>query len=198
MKKDAEKLFFNDHQWNTIAAAMARIIPSDETPGAEEAGCIVFIDRYLSGTDYIYAKPDGSGFIELKGKELEAYKKRIGMLQKKYIYGIQTLDRLSNASFKEVFCNLSEEKQDEILRQMEKIGQSKELSPQQVLPEEDYDFFSLLVIHTRHGFYSDPVYGGNKDHIGWKLIGFPGPKSLKEAHSGNYTTLPYFASNTEN
>ena len=24
------------------------------------------------------------------------------------------------------------------------------------------------------GFFSDPVYGGNRDKIAWKMIGFPG------------------------
>ena len=46
---------------------MARIIPTDDTPGAREAGTIDFVDRYLSGIGFIYAKPDGSGFEELAG-----------------------------------------------------------------------------------------------------------------------------------
>ena len=45
--------FFDEHQRATIAAAMARIIPTDDTPGATEAGCIDFLDRYLSGIGYI-------------------------------------------------------------------------------------------------------------------------------------------------
>ena len=60
--------FFNPHQRATIEAAMARIIPTDDTPGAREAGCIDFLDRYLSGIGYIFAKPDGSGFETLEGK----------------------------------------------------------------------------------------------------------------------------------
>ena len=54
--------FFDNHQRETIGAAMARIIPTDDTPGAREAGTIDFLDRYLSGIGYVYAKPDGSGF----------------------------------------------------------------------------------------------------------------------------------------
>jgi gluconate 2-dehydrogenase gamma chain len=49
--------FFNDPQRKTVEAAMARIIPTDDTRGAIEAGTIDFLDRYLSGIDYIYAKP---------------------------------------------------------------------------------------------------------------------------------------------
>jgi len=35
-------------------------------------------------------------------------------------------------------------------------------------------FFNLLLAHTIAGFFADPVYGGNRDMVGWKLIGFPG------------------------
>jgi gluconate 2-dehydrogenase gamma chain len=30
--------------------------------------------------------------------------------------------------------------------------------------------------NTVEGFFSDPLYGGNKDMAGWKLIGFPGAR----------------------
>ncbi len=35
-------------------------------------------------------------------------------------------------------------------------------------------FFSQLHGITMAGFFSDPIYGGNRDKIGWKLLGFPG------------------------
>jgi gluconate 2-dehydrogenase gamma chain len=46
---------------------MARIIPTDDQAGAKEAGTVEFVDRYLSGLEFIYAKPDGSGFEKLDG-----------------------------------------------------------------------------------------------------------------------------------
>jgi gluconate 2-dehydrogenase gamma chain len=35
-------------------------------------------------------------------------------------------------------------------------------------------FFQTLLDATIEGFFSDPAYGGNRDMVGWKLIGFPG------------------------
>jgi gluconate 2-dehydrogenase gamma chain len=64
---------------------------------------------------------------------------------------------------------------------------------QQYETETDLDFFSMLVLHTRQGFYADPIYGGNQNHIGWQVIGFSGPASMAEAHSGMYNTLAFFA-----
>jgi gluconate 2-dehydrogenase gamma chain len=33
-------------------------------------------------------------------------------------------------------------------------------------------FFELLRTHTLYGFVGNPSYGGNRDRVGWKLIGF--------------------------
>ena len=35
-------------------------------------------------------------------------------------------------------------------------------------------FFESLLELTIEGFFADPIYGGNKDMVGWKLVGFPG------------------------
>ena len=48
-------------------------------------------------------------------------------------------------------------------------------------------------MHTRQGFYADPIYGGNKGRVGWQVIGFPGPTSLNEVFTGRYSTLAWFA-----
>jgi hypothetical protein len=74
--------FFDAHQRATIEAAMARIIPTDGQPGAKEAGTIQFLDRYLSGLDFIYAKPDGSGFEKLEGKRADAWQQRYEAFKK--------------------------------------------------------------------------------------------------------------------
>ena len=68
---------------------------------------------------------------------------------------------------------------------------------QQTLTETELEFQPLLVLHTRQGFYSDPIYGGNKERIGWRVIGFPGPASLLEVFAGRYSSLPWFAEGEE-
>lgn len=37
---------------------------------------------------------------------------------------------------------------------------------------ETTEFFELLRTHTLYGFLGNPSYGGNRDRVGWKLIGF--------------------------
>src|SRR5580704_3379729 len=113
-----EGKFFDVRQRATIEAAMARIIPTDDQPGAREAGTIEFLDRYLSGIDFIYAKPDGSGFEKLQGKRADAWKQRIEILRAKYVAGIQELDSRSKSQFGAEFVRLTPEQQDRILSVM--------------------------------------------------------------------------------
>ena len=194
--------FFDPHQRLTIEAAMARIIPSDDQPGAREAGAVDFADRYLSGIGHIYAKPDGSGFETLTGRQAQAWRSRIEILRKRYIEGVAALDALARESFKSEFHALKDIQQDDVLRALERSGlQSASAGGapgegpalQQTFAETELEFLPLLVMHTRQGFYADPIYGGNKDRAGWRVIGFPGPASLMEVFTGTFSTLPWFA-----
>jgi gluconate 2-dehydrogenase gamma chain len=38
------------------------------------------------------------------------------------------------------------------------------------------DFFKQILTDTQQGFFADPIYGGNKDMCGWKMIGYPGAR----------------------
>jgi gluconate 2-dehydrogenase gamma chain len=210
---EAEARFFDGVQRRTVEAAMARIIPTDHEPGASEAGTIDFLDRYLSGIDYVYAKPDGSGFVQVEGKRAEAWRQRIEVVRHKYLEGIEELNQRSRAEFGDDFADLAPDQQDAILSMMEGPVQAQErareeeqavagFAPpepalQQIAAEIDLDFFPLLVLHTRQGFFADPIYGGNRNRIGWDVIDFPGPSSLAEAHAGHYSTLPYFAESSD-
>lgn len=203
-----QRLFFDEHQWATIESAMARIIPSDDTAGAREAGAINFLDRYLSGLDYIYARPDGSGFQKLHGPKAASWQQRLETIRQRYGEGIQEMDGRSRDLFGAEFRLLTPEQQDRVLAGIEKpeieavagseqatagFAPSTPAAMQQYETETDLDFFQMLVLHTRQGFYADPIYGGNQNHIGWQVIGFQGPSSMAEAHSGTYNTLPFFA-----
>jgi len=140
---------------------------------------------------------------------LEAWQKRVDILRDKYVEGIKELDRLSREQFGSEFVQLTPEQQDRVLAGMEHpvrnsadaLEESQATAGfvppapalQQTSHEIHLEFFPLLALHTRQGFYSDSIYGGNKDHVGWQLIGFDGPATLAETHSGRYTTRPYFA-----
>jgi gluconate 2-dehydrogenase gamma chain len=199
--------FFDAHQRRTAEAAMARIIPTDDTPGAREAGCVDFLDGYLSGTGRILAKPDGSGFVTLGERSEWAWRQRLETLRATYVEGLADLDRRARDAHGAGFADLPEDAQDALLSELERPAERKEGSAeettagygspppalQQTSTETELPFFALLCTHTRQGFYCDPVYGGNRNRVGWKVVGFPGP-SLAEVHDGaSSSTLPWFA-----
>lgn len=225
-----EPLFFTQHEWDTIEAVTARIMPTDHDPGAKEARVVVFIDRYVSGIDYIFAAADGSGFLKLTGRAADAWRGRQFKMQALYRQGVRELDTLARGeqlgredgglvpafdSWSETrgaqhdgangqskrFVDLTDDEQDQVLVALSGAPKPSKVTLGTKEPvttflqgsfDEDLPFFETLCLHTRQGFYADPVYGGNKDQIGWKVIGFPGPKSLKDTMDGTYDTTEYF------
>ncbi|MGY1809830.1 gluconate 2-dehydrogenase subunit 3 family protein [Blastococcus sp. SYSU D00669] len=211
-----ERLFFTEAEWLILDAATARIIPTDQDPGAREASVVRFIDRYLSGTRYIYASADGSGFLRLAGKEADAWQTRVTALQQRYREGLRTVDRVSGDMFQTPFTELDPDQQDEVLAALSgwpkpervdirpmvdgeeaRAGSGGAPPSNQPIRDDDLDFFPMLVLHTRQGFYSDPVYGGNRNHVGWEVIGFPGPRSLSLTQTGQFSTVEYMLPDAE-
>lgn len=211
-----ERLFFDAREWALLDAITARIIPTDSDPGAREARVVRFIDRYLSGTGYIYAAADGSGFLRLAGKEEEAWRQRIRGSQTRYREGLRQVEKISRDGFGRGFLDLEPAEQDQVLVTLSGWPKptAEDISPMvlghrdvpgaggappsnQPIPDDQLDFFPMLVLHTRQGFYSDPVYGGNAGHLGWKVIGFPGPESLALTQAGRFTTVDYMLPDAE-
>jgi gluconate 2-dehydrogenase gamma chain len=201
---DDEPLFFTPHEWATVEAATARIIPTDRHPGAREANAVRFIDRMLCGTTYVFASADGSGFLQITGKDHESWAGRIRRRGELYREGVLELDRLSKEIGGAEFVALDEAQQDAVLErlsgepkpapfrlQAEATGTGGAPAGNQPVNEDFLEFFPLLVLNTRQGFYGDPVYGGNVGQIGWGVIGFDGPPDLRSTTDGTYTTTQY-------
>jgi gluconate 2-dehydrogenase gamma chain len=56
------------------------------------------------------------------------------------------------------------------------------------------DFFAMVWAHTIEGLLCDPAYGGNRNGVGWKLIGFPGAQygytAVEMRYGADLTTKP--------
>lgn len=189
-------LHFSASEATTLESAMSRIIPTDDQPGAREALTVRWLDRYLSGTTYVHAKPDGTGFLTLAPRNERVWAERIRRMAEEYRLGIARLDELATEHFDCAFSDATPEHQDEVLRRAEIDGRSDSKvlrANENSFDEDTAEFFDLLVVHTRQAFYSDPVYGGNVDHVGWRFIGFPGPTSMAQVQRGEFDTSAYFA-----
>ncbi len=113
-----------------IKAIAAQIIPDDDTPGAERAGVIWFIDRALAGYDQDKQELYKRGLQETHAKRAELFPESSSI------------------------ANLSSGQQIALLKAIEKT-----------------EFFQQVRLHTILGFFGHPMHGGNRDMVGWKLIG---------------------------
>jgi gluconate 2-dehydrogenase gamma chain len=149
-----------------LDAAVARLIPADDLgPGAKEADVAYFIDGQLTSTWGVHGRNYRQG-PWLDGTPQQGFQSRLTP-QEIYRAAIRETDAHCRKQYEKVFAFLSPERQDEVLHALEDGGIELE-SVSSTL------FFKLLLRNTQEGFFADPLYGGNKDKIGWKLIGFPG------------------------
>jgi gluconate 2-dehydrogenase gamma chain len=85
-----------------------------------------------------------------------------------YRRGLTALDEYCRKTHGKSFVALSPAQQDEVITALEAGKASGFTWPSQQA------FFNTLRTHTIEGMFADPVYGGNKDFAGWRLVGFPG------------------------
>jgi gluconate 2-dehydrogenase subunit 3-like protein len=137
--------FFTPEEAAEIDAISARIIPSDETPGAREAGVVYFIDRALAtfAVDDQKTYREGLPGLQLRVREL-----------------FPALEKFSAATL---------EQQDQILHSLD--DQTDSARRHSRSSGASSSFFQAVRVHTIVGFLVDPDSGGNRDGVGWKVIG---------------------------
>ena len=152
-----------------LDAAVDRLIPPDDLgPGGKEGGCTVYIDRQLASTWGSHGRHYRAG-PWLEGTPEQGYQSRLTPAEI-YRIGIQEINAVCRARYERPFDQLQPERQVEVLQALEK-GQFDLPS----LPSKL--FFDTLWRNTEEGFFADPLYGGNRNKVGWRLIGFPGVPS---------------------
>lgn len=168
--------FFDSSQYAIVQAACARLIPTDQDPGATEAGVVDYIDGFLgafaSDPPLIWAGGPFSGrvggnprfavFHRLSQRDELAWRTRIegskGISERERlgpVVGLQERYRAGVEALGADFVLLSAEEQDRRLK-------------------EDPEFLELLREHACEGMYGAPEYLGNRDLTGWRYIGFEG------------------------
>jgi gluconate 2-dehydrogenase gamma chain len=93
-------------------------------------------------------------------------------LQDFYRRGLAALETYCRKTHDASFVKLSAAKQDDVIAALEQGKDTGFTWP------SAQAFFNTVRAHTMEGMFADPVYGGNKDFAGWRLIGFPGAQPL--------------------
>jgi hypothetical protein len=196
--------FLTAQEQQVVRAIAARVVPTDDLPGAVEAGAPAYIDRLLSAVPeenepaYVFAGGPFSDrnpfadpatgapsaqfptnnfaqFIPLTRLQLLSW--RVQLLGSAAVPGADF-----NAGRLAPVTGWRDQYRSGIAGIEAESTQTfgahfAALTPSQqdtVLKAADQGFVSLITGHILEGMFCAPEYGGNVDRMGWKLIGYDG------------------------
>jgi gluconate 2-dehydrogenase gamma chain len=133
----------SDSESRTLEAWVECLIPTDQDPGAKDAGVVRFIDSQLAGR------------LKHKYPSWQA--------------AIAGVNRAAEMLHSRLFADLDISAQTELVKRMEAGKAPKEAFPE----DGGKAAFELLLLHTMMGFYGNPRHGGNQDYVSWKMLGIP-------------------------
>src|ERR1700722_9890920 len=162
-------MFFTGDEGRAMEALADRIIPPDpQTPGGKDSGSAVFLDRQLAGP---YGRQDGL-YIRppfMKGARNQGRQSEKGPAQE-YRENLAAFDKACKAQLGgKSFYELSDADKDHVLEGLESG----------VFKLDGVDgkaFLEQVIKDVQMGFFADPIYGGNRDIVAWKMIGYPGAR----------------------
>jgi hypothetical protein len=197
-------LTLNPNERKAVEALAEAIIPSDSNgPGAKEAGVIYFIDRMLAGNygkggnmflqgPFIHPQ---TGALSVMGavypsttKTAMSYNGTIApRLQAGTSYqyafnprdfwrrGLVSLQNYCNAAKGgKNFEDLSSADQTVVLQDLFDNSSGNTALQTAFTAPNAAEFFNEVHDLVVAGFWSDPIYGGNQNMVGWELIAFNG------------------------
>ena len=149
-----------------FTAVADTLIPADElTPSGSDCGLVVFIDRQLAGAWGGGAKMYRSGPFR-KGKPEQGY--QLPLTPREFFAaGIAATNEWSRKAYGKDFDRLAPKEREAALKELD--------GGKAALPDFDgKQFFEALLTITMEGFFADPIYGGNRNKAGWRMVGYPG------------------------
>ena len=162
--------YFRPAEWDFVLAAVSRLIPVEGAgPGGIEAGVPEFIDRQME-------LPYGHGaYLYLKGPFHPESPAALGYQlrytpREIYRLGIEDANATARQTHGMDFAWLDPARQDQFLESMGKGLLKFPTVSAAVL-------FTQLLENTKEGYFSDPIYGGNRGMVAWSWIGFPGARA---------------------
>jgi gluconate 2-dehydrogenase gamma chain len=168
-----------------VEALVDHMVPADElTPKGTDIGINIYIDRALAGAwgkgDRLYMQGPWKLGVPSQGYQLpltpaQLYRAGIEATNAycRKTYGGKTFDRLDETQREEVLIGLSTGK----------------VAFDGGLPAGV--FWTTVYQTVMEGMFSDPIYGGNRNKVGWKLINFPGVIEVNRENVAKYLDKPF-------
>jgi gluconate 2-dehydrogenase gamma chain len=128
---------FTNQDYRVMEAAVDRILPRDQDPGAVDAD----VPRYV---DLVLLVPE------------------LHQMRQDFLEGLGQLEKRAQGTYGKSFPDLPPEQKDTLLTEFKDAKKGS----------GEAQFYENLLVLTLEGFLGDPQYGGNKDKVGWALVGF--------------------------
>jgi gluconate 2-dehydrogenase gamma chain len=176
--------FLNLDEAPFVEALVDHMIPADEyTPKGTDLGINVYIDRALAGGwgkgERLYMQGPWKKGVPSQGYQLPLVPADL------YRAGIAATNVHCRKTYGKTFDRLDGKQREEVL-----VGLSTgKVTFADGLPVRD--FWTVLYQTVMEGIFSDPIYGGNRNKAGWRMIGFPGAIAVNRENVAKFRDKPF-------
>jgi gluconate 2-dehydrogenase gamma chain len=171
--------FLNLDEAAFVEALVDHMVPADDlTPKGTDIGINIFIDRALAGSwgkgERLYMQGPWKPGVPSQGYQLPLTPAQL------YRAGIEATNAHCRKAYGKPFDRLDEKQREEVLVALS----SGKVTFDNGLPARV--FWNTLYQTVMEGMFSDPIYGGNRNKAGWRLIGFPGAIAVHRENVEKY------------
>jgi gluconate 2-dehydrogenase gamma chain len=178
--------FLNLEEQAFVEALVDHMVPADPlSPKGTDLGINIYIDRALAGGwgkgERLYMQGPWKEGVPSQGYQLPL------MPAELYRAGIAAANEFCVKTYGKSFDRINESQRQELLLGMQGGKVKFENGPPVRV------FFSMMYQTVMEGIFSDPIYGGNRNKAGWKMIGFPGVIALHSQNIEKFRDKKYSA-----
>lgn len=167
-----------------VEALVTHMCPADKnSPDGVALGLHIFYDRALGGNwgqgDRLYLQGPFK-----KGTPNQGYQLGLTPAQL-FRAGTEGLADYCAATYQKPFDRLPAEAREAVLKGL----QGGKIELPNGVPAATY--FAQLLQMFYEAMFADPIYGGNRDKLGWKMLGYPGVNTANKVNIVKFANLPY-------
>jgi gluconate 2-dehydrogenase gamma chain len=176
--------YLNPDEAAFVEALVDHMVPADQyTPKGTDLGLNTYIDRALAGGwgkgDRLYMQGPWKQGVPSQGYQLPLTPAEL------YRTGIAAANAFCVKTYGKSFDKITESQRQEFLLGLQAGKVAFENGPPARV------FFTTLYQNVMEGMFADPIYGGNRNKAGWKLIGFPGVIAVHYQNVEKYRDKKY-------
>ena len=176
--------FLNGEEAAFVETLVDHMIPADaHTPKGTDVGVNIYLDRALAGGwgkgDRLYMQGPWAPGVPEQGYQLPLLPAEL------YRNGIADTNQYCVKTYGKPFDQITAAQREEVLKNLDsgKVTFASGLSSRV--------FFNIVYQTVMEGMFADPIYGGNKDKAGWKMVGFPGVVQVNAQNIAKYKNKQY-------